>query len=209
MELWHVSGSCSWRIEECCRTCFPGYPWHPLPSVCTVPGAGAASSRNSGEPWLPWYLQQFKEMSQSLQGVELRALRSFALCFFPRWLFPHCSGPSLAHLTPCPVCHLLNLLPPSLRAGLMDELGSAGSSPGQAHLQQVEGMLGRSESISSPLRAPGRAFGRAQRCPRCSWSRVWTLPLLNINCVPACVRRDGRSSADSSDKELAGLKDSI
>lgn len=33
--------------------------------------------------------------------------------------------------------------------------------------------------------------------------------LLNINRIPACLRRGDRGPADSGDKELAGLKDSI
>lgn len=53
------------------------------------------------EPWLPWYLQHLKEMSESLQGLELRVLRSRVLCFFFRGDFSHnYSEASVAHLTP-------------------------------------------------------------------------------------------------------------
>lgn len=103
MELWHVSRSCTWRIDECCRTSFPGVPMA-SPAICLhrARSRGWNSTEEPGpvELWLPWYLQHLKEMSDSLRGVELRALSSFVLCFFPRWLFRQYSEGLVAHLTP-------------------------------------------------------------------------------------------------------------
>lgn len=79
-----------------------GLPCH-LSATCQelglVPHWNSTEEPVPVEPWLHWYLQHLKEMSDSLQGLELRVLRSSVLCFFPRWLFPHYSEALLAHLT--------------------------------------------------------------------------------------------------------------
>lgn len=152
MELWHVSRSCSRRTDQCCRTCFPGYPEPPLPSVCTVPGAGAASSlefhggaasRGALAALVSPALK--RNVRESARIRTESAQKPCAVLFFPRWLFPQLLGGIGCPSHPIPpltraVCHLLNLPPSSLWVSwaVMGELGSAGSSPGaawsQAHL---------------------------------------------------------------------------
>ena len=73
---------------------------------------------------------------------------------------------------------------------------------------QVKEMPGGKEFISSPL--PLAEIWLSPAVPSLQLEPLaCTVPLSNINCIPACVRRGDQGPADSGDKELAGLKDSI
>lgn len=197
----------------------PGYPWPPLPSVCTVPGARAASSLEfhggAGSRGALAALVSPALERNVRESARSRTESAQQLCAA---LFSEVTFPTLLGGAGCPshpisraVCHLLNLLLSSLPAGLLWMSWALLVQPRSTSPPYPPGKrdVGQDESISSPLRASRWGFGRAQLCPRRSWSRARTLPLLNINCIPACVQNEDRSWADSSDKELAGLKDSI
>lgn len=79
------------------------------------------------EPWLPWYLQHLKEMSESLQGLELRVLRRRVLCFFSEVTFPTITRRHRLPISPHPSTDTSCLSPaePSTFI-LMGELGCYG-----------------------------------------------------------------------------------